>query len=152
MATRPVRSVLDRVEDALDRLAQRHGIDMLRVALGVVFLWFGLLKVVGASPVGEVVARTLLVLPMRPAVIALGVVETGIGLSLLTGRALRPALAVFLVQMCGTFLALVLAPDLTFQHGNPLLLSTLGEFVIKNLVLISAGIAIVGSLRRRDAE
>jgi putative oxidoreductase len=129
----------------LTLLAHRHGMLMLRVALGIVFMWFGALKVVGASPVGEIVARTLFVLPARPATLALGIVEMAIGLSFLTGRLVKAALAVFLVQMSGTFLTLVLLPDLTFQHGNPLLLSTLGEFVIKNLVLITAGIALAGS-------
>lgn len=145
-----VQTLLRRAEDGLVHLAQRHSIAMLRGALGIVFLWFGALKVVGASPVGQVVARTLFVLPARPAVVVLGVVEVAIGISLLSGRAVRAALAVLLVEMCGTFLALVLAPDLSFQQGNPLLLSTVGEFVIKNLVLVSAGMAVVGSLRRRS--
>jgi putative oxidoreductase len=139
------------VEDRLAALAQRHGVVMLRAALGVIFVWFGVLKVIGASPVGELVARTLFVLPARPALIALGLIEVGIGISLLTGRAVRVALAVFMVQMFGTFLTLVLVPDVAFQHGNPLLLSTVGEFVMKNLVLITAGIAIVGTLRRDPA-
>jgi putative oxidoreductase len=86
---------------------------------------------------------------MRPAIILLDVVETAIGISLLSCRAVRTALAVLLVQMCGTFLVLLLAHDLSFPHGNPLLLSTVGEFVIKNLVLISAGVVLVGGLRRR---
>jgi putative oxidoreductase len=147
-----VGSMLRRAEERLVLLAQRHSVGMLRAALGIVFLWFGVLKLAGVSPVGEVVTRTLFVLPMRPAMILLGVVETAIGISLITGRALRAALAVLLVQMCGTFLVLVLAPDLSFQHGNPLLLSTVGEFVIKNLVLISAGVALVGALRRRPTD
>jgi uncharacterized membrane protein YkgB len=134
-----------RVEARLTLLAHRHGMLMLRVALGIVFMWFGALKVVGASPVGEIVARTLFVLPARPAMLALGIIEMAIGLSFLTGRLVKVALAVFLVQMSGTFLTLILLPDVTFQHGNPLLLSTVGEFVIKNLVLITAGIALAGS-------
>jgi putative oxidoreductase len=149
---KPAGNLLGRVENGLVLLAQRHSMGMLRAALGIVFLWFGVLKLAGASPVGELVARTLFVLPMRPAIVVLGVVETCIGISLLSGRAVRAALPVLLVQMCGTFLALVMAPELSFQHGNPLLLSTVGEFVIKNLVLISAGIALVGSLRRRPTD
>jgi uncharacterized membrane protein YkgB len=147
-----VGTVLRRVEERLALLAQRHSVGMLRGALGIVFLWFGALKFVGASPVGEVVSRTLFVLPMHPTIILLGVVEIAIGISLLTGRALRAALAVLLAEMCGTFLVLAMAPDLSFQHGNPLLLSTIGEFVIKNLVLISAGVALVGGLRRQPTD
>jgi uncharacterized membrane protein YkgB len=148
----PAPSWVARGLAVLTLLAQRHSTVMLRTALGIVFVWFGVLKVVGASPVGEIVARTLVVLPARPAIIVLGLVEIAIGISFLSGRAVRAALVIFLVQMCGTFLTLVLAPDLTFQHGNPLLLSTAGEFVVKNLVLISAGVVIVASLRRHPEE
>jgi putative oxidoreductase len=41
-------------------------------------------------------------------------------------------------------------PDIAFQKGNPLLLTTEGEFVIKNLVMIAAGLVLLG--RTRDAE
>jgi putative oxidoreductase len=145
---------LARLEATLTLLAHRHGMLMLRTALGIVFMWFGALKVIGASPVGEIVARTLFVLPARPTMLALGIAEMAIGISFLTGRLVKAALVVFLVQMSGTFLTLVLLPDLTFQHGNPLLLSTVGEFVIKNLVLITAGIALAGSFSgsRRGAQ
>jgi uncharacterized membrane protein YkgB len=145
---------LARLEATLTLLAHRHGMLMLRTALGIVFMWFGALKVIGASPVGEIVARTLFVLPARPTMLALGIAEMAIGISFLTGRLVKAALVVFLVQMSGTFLTLVLLPDLTFQHGNPLLLSTVGEFVIKNLVLITAGIALAGSFSgsRRGAK
>ena len=80
----------------------------------------------------------------------LGVWEIAVGLGLLLRVALRTTLFLFWLQMAGTFLVLLLRPDLAFQQGNPLLLTTEGEFVIKNLVLISAGI-VVGSTVRRDA-
>ena len=54
--------------------------------------------------------------------------------------------------MAGTFLVLLLRPDVAFQGGNPLLLTVEGEFVVKNVVLAAAGIAIGGSLRREEKE
>ena len=44
--------------------------------------------------------------------------------------------------MAGTFLVLVMHPEVAFQDGNPFLLTVEGEFVIKNLVLLSAALVI----------
>lgn len=49
--------------------------------------------------------------------------------------------------LCGTFLVLLMEPQLGFQGGNPLLLTTIGEFVVKNVVLISAGLVLASKLR-----
>ena len=65
--------------------------------------------------------------------------------------ALRSVLALFSLQMVGTFLVLVLLPEISFQDGNPLLLTVEGEFVIKNLVLLSAGMVVGATVRRRRA-
>ena len=59
-------------------------------------------------------------------------------------------LALFAAQMAGTFLVLVVQPDVAFTDGNPLLLTVEGEFVIKNLVLLSAGMVIGATVRRRS--
>ena len=64
------------------------------------------------------------------------------GAGLLFGAALRLTLFLLWLQLAGTFLVLIVRPDIAFQHGNPLLLTTEGEFVIKNLVLIAAGLAV----------
>lgn len=61
---------------------------------------------------------------------------------LLTGIALRLTLLLFWLQIAGTFLVLVLRPEVSFQRNNPLLLTMTGEFVVKNLVLIAAGLVI----------
>jgi uncharacterized membrane protein YkgB len=77
----------------------------------------------------------------------LGVFEVLVGVGLLLGRGLRLVLVLFALQMVGTFLVLVVQPDVAFQHGNPLLLTTEGEFVVKNLVLLSAGLMIGSRLQ-----
>ena len=123
---------------------RRLGIVLLRVAVGVVFLWFGLLKVIGQSPVAELVASVAYWVPGEVVVRGLGVLEMLVGLGLVTGLFIRVTLLLFFAQMLGTFLVFVIRPDVAFQDGNPLLLTVEGEFVIKNLVLITAGI-VVGS-------
>jgi putative oxidoreductase len=125
---------------------RQYGILVLRVAVAVVFIWFGALKVFGVSPVADLVARMLPFLPPDVAVKGMGVLELLIGAGLLSGWAIRVTMLVFFLQMLGTFLVLVLEPDQSFLHGNPLLLTVLGEFIVKNLVLIAAGIVIASAI------
>jgi len=126
-----------------------HSIRVLRVSLAVVFIWFGFLKVIGASPVAELVARTVYWVPPERFVPFLGAWEMVIGVGLLFAVALRLTLFLFWLQLAGTFLVLILRPDVAFQQGHPLLLTTEGEFVIKNLVLISAGLVVGGTVERK---
>ena len=147
-----MRSTVQDAWDQLDRVAigfmRTYGVLVLRIALGIVFVWFGLLKIVDRSPVGELVARTVYWVNPEFFVPFLGYWEVLVGLGLLTGVALRLILLLFWLQMAGTFLVLVLRPGLAFQGGNPLLLTTIGEFVVKNLVLIAAGLVIGSTLRK----
>ncbi len=137
-----VESFDDRVRSVLRRVS----VPLLRTSLGVVFIWFGALKVAGQTPVAGLVAKTVYWIEGDWVVLFLGVFEIVVGLGLLLGRALRVILPLFLLQMIGTFLVLVVRPDIAFEDGNPLLLTVEGEFVIKNLVLLSAGLVIASRL------
>jgi len=120
----------------------------LRVMLGVVFLWFGLLKIFGVSPVAQLIQATYSFLPQQQFLIFLGVWEVVIGLGFIFKIAPKFILVIFWFQMAGTFTAIFLDPSIFFNQGNPLLLTTDGEFVIKNLVLITAGAVIGGHDKR----
>jgi uncharacterized membrane protein YkgB len=120
---------------------------ILRVALAVVFVWFGALKVIGNSPVVEVIGAALPWFDVSWLVPSLGVVEVVLGGALLVGRWLPQVVAVMVGHLIGTFSVLVMAPHLAFQHGNPLLLTIQGEFVVKNFVLIAGGLALVAMMR-----
>src|SRR3990172_8159457 len=126
-----VRESFDHLDERLVRLLARWSVPALRVSLGVVFVWFGALKVGRVSPVSDLVARTVYWADPDWLVPVLGGVEIAIGAGLLAGRALRLILLLFLGQMLGTFLVLVLLPEVAFQRGNPLRLTTEGEFVVK---------------------
>jgi uncharacterized membrane protein YkgB len=127
---------------------ERHSVTVLRVALAIVFIWFGALKVLDRSPVEEIVKATVFFLPGNAFFFLLGLVEIVIGIGLLIPIALRVTLVLLWLQLGGTFLTLAVLPELAFQGGNPLLLSVLGEFVVKNVVLIAAGLVIGASIRR----
>jgi putative oxidoreductase len=136
-------------DDAVARLLRPAALPALRVLLGLVFVWFGALKVTGDSPVGDLVAGTLpwadrdLVLPV------LGGVEVLLGIALVAGIGLRLALPALVAHLAGTFLTFVMLPGQMFQDSNPLLLTESGEFVAKNLVLVCAGLVLIAYTQHR---
>lgn len=135
----------DRFEEFLRQVAPTA----LRVSIGLLFVWFGLLKVVGQSPVADLVHATLPWVSRGFLLPALGAVEVVLGIALLVGRPRRITLVVTGAHLLGTFLVFVQAPSLAWSDGNPLLLTATGEFVLKNLVLVCAVLLLLG-LRRRN--
>ncbi len=147
-----LRSAFDVLDDRISGFMERYGIALLRIALALVFIWFGALKVADRSPVADLVADTAYFLPGDFVVHALGVWEIIIGIGLLIPVALRLVLLLFFLQMLGTFLTVAIHPGRVFDDDNPLLLTIAGEFIVKNLVLISAGLVIGSTVRRRRAQ
>jgi putative oxidoreductase len=145
-----LRREVDRVDAAVSGFMERYGITFLRFAVGIVFIWFGVLKLVGRSPVEDLVRDTVFWLPGDAALIVMGVWEVVVGVGLIIPVALRLILLLFWAQMFGTLLSFVFATDHVLQNNNPLLLTETGEFVVKNLVLISAGLVIGSTVRRRQ--
>lgn len=127
-------------------LMRRWGVDLLRVALGIVFLWFGLLKIFDLSPVVSLVAGIYSFLPTPFFIKFLGWWETAIGVGLILKFWPRIILGLLWLQLLGTFMAVVLAPEMFFTGGNIFLLTLEGEFVIKNIVFVASGIVIGGHL------
>jgi putative oxidoreductase len=135
-----------RIDEILIPLLRRWSVPALRYSLAVVFIWFGLLKVLGMTPVDELVAATVYWVDPGWFVPALGVVEVLVGIGLATGWGIRLVLLVLVAQMVGTFLVFVFVPDVAFTDGNLFKLTTEGEFVLKNLVLLAAAMVVGSSL------
>ena len=113
--TRAAWSWVARVDRFVIPFLRRVAVPILRVSLGVVFVWFGLLKIFEVSPVSELVARTVYWVDPDVIVPVLGAFEVTVGVLLLLGRALRLTLFLFLLQMLGTFLTFVVLPEVTFR-------------------------------------
>ena len=122
---------------------RKWGIPILRVMLGIVFLWFGALKIFGVTPVTDLVGQTYSFFPVTEFLVFLGVWEVVIGIGLILKIFLRSVLAILWLQMLGTFIASILEPSMFF-NGNIFLLTIEGEFLVKNLVLVASGIVIGG--------
>ena len=123
---------------------KKWGIPLTRISLGVVFLWFGLLKVFNVSPVVDLISKTYWFLPTNEFIFFLGIWEVLVGIGLIFKLFLRTTLFFLWLQMLGTLTSLFLYPPMFFVSGNLFLLTMEGEFVVKNLVLIAAGLAISG--------
>jgi uncharacterized membrane protein YphA (DoxX/SURF4 family) len=142
----------NRVDARITRWMARRGVGALRVSLGVVFLWFGVLKFFpGLSPAQDLAARTisLLTLGAVPASVSVPVLaawESAIGLGLLAGAWMRGVLLLLAIQMLGTLAPIVLFPGEVF-HRFPYAPTLEGQYIIKNLVLISAGLVIGATVR-----
>lgn len=143
---------IDRLDRRITRAMADHGLTLMRLALGGVFLWFGALKLIpGASSAESLAGRTIEVLSaglvaQSVAVPVLGVWECLIGLGLLSGLFMRATLALLFVQMLGTLTPLVLFPAETFTQF-PFVPTLEGQYIIKNSVLI-AGAVILGATVR----
>jgi uncharacterized membrane protein YkgB len=125
----------------------RFSLTLLRISLGIVFLWFGVLKFFPElSPAEELATRTIEVLTLgivQPALSrpVLAVWECLIGLGLVANRYHGATLALLVVQMLGTFTPLVLFPQETWVQF-PIAPTMEGQYILKNMVLISAGLVI----------
>jgi uncharacterized membrane protein YphA (DoxX/SURF4 family) len=140
------------VDAAITGWMARHGVLLLRVSLGVVFFWFGFLKFFpGLSPAQELATRTIGILtfgalPPRVAIFVLAAWESAIGLALIFGAFLRATLLLLFLQMLGTITPLFFFPRETFVR-IPYAPTLEGQYIIKNLVLISAAIVIGATVR-----
>lgn len=143
---------LEDIDVGLTNWMARHGMTLLRISLGVVFLWFGFLKFFpGLSPAQDLAARTIDALTFGRvsgdvAVPVLAVWESLIGLGLLFGKMLRVVILLLLVQMAGTLAPLVLFPAEVFVR-IPFAPTLEGQYIIKNAVLISAAIVLGATVR-----
>ena len=151
MATVQHEDRIGEVDRAITSILRRWSVPALRVSLAVVFIWFGALKVLNVTPVGDLVASTVYWFDPDWVVPVLGLFEIIVGLGLLFKVALRAVLGLFFLQMIGTFLVLVILPEVAFDDGNPLLLTVEGEFVLKNLVLLAAGMVVGATVRSGSA-
>ena len=139
-------------DERITTFMKRYGILFLRISVGIVFLWFGVLKFFpGLSPAQEIATVTIERLTFgfiqaNVALIILATWETIIGLGLITGKFLRITIFLLFAQMLGAMTPLILFPAETFTRF-PYAPTFEGQYIIKNLVLISAGLVVGATVR-----
>ena len=145
-------SHFDQIDRAIAGFMERWGVWTLRLALGVIFIWFGLLKPLGLSPAEGLVKATVAWMPLLGPdgwLAVIGWWEVIIGVAFLFHKTLRIAIALLALQMVGTFMPLVMLPEVTFQAGRiPYGLTMEGQYIVKNLLIIAAALVVGGTVRR----
>ncbi|MBE0639983.1 MAG: DoxX family membrane protein [Bacteroidales bacterium] len=130
----------------------KNGISLLRYSIGIIFLWYGMLKFFqGASPAEDLAINTIDTLTFglfspKFIIISLALLETMIGLGLIFNLFLRETLLLLYLQMIGTFTPIFLFPGEVFTTF-PYALTLEGQYIIKNVVIVSAGIVIGATVR-----
>lgn len=147
-----IQSTYDTLDRRITSTMANIGVRVLRISLGINFLWFGALKFFpGLSPAQDLATRTIEALtfgfvPPSVSIILLAAWETVIGLGLIIGIQLRLILLLLFVQMLGTMTPLIIFPAETFTQ-IPYAPTLEGQYIVKNLVLISAGIVVGATVR-----
>lgn len=130
---------------------RKIGIPALRISFAIIFIWFGLLKPFGLSPAEGLLKQTVTWLPFGSPdswLHIIGYWEVIIGLFFLFKKTSRIAIALLFLQMAGTFMPLIFLPSITYQNGNPFTLTLEGQYIIKNILIISGALIIGGDFYR----
>ena len=145
-------ALFDKVDANITRFLASYGIGILRITLGIVFLWFGALKFFPGFSSAEFLASETIyklsfgIIEQKVSLLALALLETIIGIGLILRIYLRAILLLLLLQMLGTFTPLLLFPELTWTVFGAV--PTLeGQYIIKNIVLIAAAIVVGATVR-----
>jgi uncharacterized membrane protein YkgB len=138
----------DRLDRRIAGWMRRNGPTLLQFSLGVIFIWFGALKFFdGLSPAESLVRRTVYWFDPDTFIPILGLWEVLIGVGLMVRPLIRGAIFLLFLQMPGTMMPLILLPEVCFT-SFPFGLTLEGQYIIKNLVLISAALVVGGTVRQ----
>jgi uncharacterized membrane protein YphA (DoxX/SURF4 family) len=147
-----LRKLVATIDIRLTNWMAQNGVRLLRISLGIVFFWFGALKFFPSlSPAEDLAARTIDILtfglmPASVSVLILAAWECLIGLGLIFGVFMRATLFLLWLQMLGTITPIFFFPHEVFAH-IPYAPTLEGQYIIKNIVLVSAGIVIGATVR-----
>ena len=118
---------------------------IIRIPLFIIFFWFGFLKIINLSPAQDLVIDTVFWMPFLSAenwTVVIGFWEVLIALFFLFKKTTLLAMVLLFLQMTGTFLPLLILPEVTFQNSNPFLPTLEGQYIIKNIIIIAAALII----------
>ena len=139
----------DELDIFITKFMSKWGITFLRYSLGLIYIWFGILKPFGLSPAQELVENTVYWFDNpKTFVPILGWWEVVIGLTMCIKPLIRVSIFLLFIQMPGTFLPLILLPEICFNNF-PFGLTLEGQYIIKNLIIISAALVVGSTVRKK---
>jgi uncharacterized membrane protein YphA (DoxX/SURF4 family) len=146
-----MKEIISKFDTKSIKYMKSASIPAIRLSFGVIFIWFGLLKPLGLSAAEGLLKATVVWLPFGTPdnwLIAIGFWEVAIGIFFFFQKTTRIAIILLLLQMIGTFMPLIVLSEVTFQSNNILLPSLEGQYIIKNLMIISAALVLGGEINR----
>jgi uncharacterized membrane protein YkgB len=142
-----VNKYLNEIDLKLTEWMAEYGLKILRIGLGAVFFWFGVLKFFpGLSPAENLVRNTIYFINPDLFIPVLALWESLIGIGLITGKYMRFTLLLLFLQMPGTAMPIFILPDVVWT-AFPYGLTLEGQYIIKNIVLIGAGLVLGATVR-----
>ncbi len=144
------KSILRQFDEVTIKRMRALSSPAIRFSFGVIFIWFGILKILRLSAAEELLLKTVQWLPVglpETWLVIISIWEVTIGVLFLFRQTTRIAIALLFLQMVGTFMPLVFLPEITFQSRNILLPTMEGQYIIKNLMIISAALVLGGRKR-----
>jgi uncharacterized membrane protein YphA (DoxX/SURF4 family) len=142
----------EKVDKMVIRWMIANGLNILRLSIGIIFFWFGFIKYFeGLSPAEDIATKTIDTMTFgifseKVILYGLATWEVLIGIGLIFKIFLRETLLLLYLQMIGTFMPVFLFPDEVFIVF-PYALTIEGQYIIKNLVVMSAGIVLGATVR-----
>lgn len=139
----------DDIDHAIAAYFHRHGHRLHRISLGVLFIWFGLLKPLGHKTTTSILAHTAYWMDPEIMVQILGWWEVAIGLCLILRPLVRVAVVLLLIRLPGIVLAFLMHPDVCFINF-PFAPTPEGQYLIKDMAIFLATLAIAGFVRKKS--
>ena len=124
-------------------LSQQRTITILKFSLALIFFWFGLLKIINHSPVIELLQNSYPIFAKQPYLGVLGFGEVIIAVGLIINKLYRFSAVLMIFHLVGTLSIAFISPGIIFRPFP--ILTMEGEFILKNIVLISSGLVLVNS-------
>ena len=144
------KAVIIKLDIFISKFMNNYGILLLRYSLAMIFIWFGLLKPFGISPAQELVENTVYWFDDKATFVKfLGWWEVAIGVTICFRPLIRISIFLLFLQIPGTFLPLVLLPQVCFTDF-PYGLTLEGQYIVKNLIIISSALVIGGTVRKNQ--
>lgn len=143
-----MNQLIVKLDQKITEKMKAWSIPAIRLSFGIIFIWFGILKPLGLSAAEGLLKATVLWLPFGSSetwLMLIGFWEVIIGITFLFKQTTRIAIALLFLQMIGTFMPLVFLPEVTFQQYNFLMPTLEGQYIIKNLMIISAALVLGGT-------
>jgi uncharacterized membrane protein YkgB len=134
------------LDERVTRWLAHEGVTTLRVGIGLLYLWFGGLKVIGSGPARHLIESFVSVMPGSILLPAIGTLEIAIGIAFISGWGMRPAMVLLALQIPALLLPFVFVPEDMF-FAPPVLLTLPGQYVLKSVLLSLAAIIVGATVR-----